>query len=80
MLTEVNRRFGRFLADKRLDIPLKQVEVAQRVGISQAHISAIELGNRSVTLDLALRICNALGADMCEFIESEIDNEKTLAV
>lgn len=78
MQTEINKRFGRFIAQKRLSIPLKQVEVAGQVGISQCHLSAIELGTRRVDLEMAIRICDVLDADMREFIETEIN--KTLAV
>ena len=47
---------------------MSQQELAQRANTKQGTISKIENGEREPTLGLALRICDALGADINDYI------------
>ena len=86
MQTEVNTRFGRFIARKRTAKPMKQVELAERAGVSQSYLSALEIGIRRIDLEMAFRICDALEVDIREFLDEEVSNaeeeeqDKTLAI
>ena len=60
--------FGKFIQSKRETKNMSQKEVAQRANTKQGTISKIENGVREPTLGLALRICDALGADINEYL------------
>ena len=64
--------FGAFIARDRNRKGLRQDEVYEKVGISQAHYSLIETGNRGVYLSLALEICKALDIDLNDFVDDQI--------
>lgn len=79
--TDIYKRFGRFIAAKRVEQNKKQIDVAEYAGISQSYLSAMEIGIRRIDLDVAFAVCNALDVDMREFVESEMKLDKeTLAV
>lgn len=61
--------FGEFIKAKRLAANLSQGEVAMMANVSQGHICKIENGQKDPTLNVALRICDALGADINEFVQ-----------
>lgn len=54
-------RFGSTARDTRHQLGLTQIELAERVGITQAAYSAIETGRRTTTIKTARAICDALG-------------------
>ena len=60
--------FGEFIQSKREAKNMSQSEVALRANTKQGTISKIENGVREPTLGLALRICDALGVDINEFV------------
>ena len=60
--------FGEFILSKREAKNMSQSEVAYRANTKQGTISKIENGVREPTLNLALRICDALGVDINEFV------------
>lgn len=65
-------RFGDWLRQRRLELGLRQADVAKRAGVSLSYISAIERGERhhlsdSPTLpkrEVVIAIANALGEDV----------------
>ncbi|MDR0380674.1 MAG: helix-turn-helix transcriptional regulator [Oscillospiraceae bacterium] len=48
-----------------------QVEVAQEVGVSQQHISALEYGTKRPSPAVAKRLAKVLGFDWTRFYEDE---------
>jgi transcriptional regulator with XRE-family HTH domain len=50
--------------DTRTMLDISQREVAETVGVSRAHIAAIESGRANPTLDLVTRIASALGLEI----------------
>lgn len=69
--SECLARFGDFIKKGRIKRDMLQSEVAAVVGITQAYYSYIENGSkeRNVDLVLALKICQALGLDLNDFIK-----------
>lgn len=54
------------LRDLRLQRGVSQAELARRVGISPAAISAYERERRQLSREVAARIIDALGDDLCK--------------
>lgn len=52
--------FGRRVVARRKNNKMKQIELAEQVGISQQHMSGIELGKDRVSFDIFLKLCIAL--------------------
>lgn len=67
-----NKNIGRKLRDLRLSRGWKQLEVAEKVGMSRPAISNIEAGKRSLTLSTLQRFCEVYEIDISYFgIETE---------
>lgn len=64
--------FGNFIRESREKYDINQVEVAEAMGMSQAHYSRIESGDRRVDLDLAIKLCIYVHADLKNFISDYI--------
>lgn len=64
--------FGNFIRESREKYNINQVEVAEAMGMSQAHYSRIESGDRRVDLDLAIKLCVYVNADLKKFISDYI--------
>ena len=58
-----------FLKAKRIELKLSQLAVSKLLGISREHLSRIESGKYSMTLDKYLLLCNILKISACEPIE-----------
>lgn len=48
----------------RISHDLYQSELAERVGVTQTHISDIENGKKTPSLDLIIKISNSLGCSV----------------
>lgn len=59
----------------RCDRGMQQVELAEKIGVSQSLLSNIESGRCSVTLDNLIKIHEALGCPMRSFFE-DIDGDE----
>jgi DNA-binding XRE family transcriptional regulator len=59
---------AKLLRGLRGKMELTQAEFAERVGISQHHISEMETGKRSITLDMAKRIGEAFSVSYKIFL------------
>lgn len=55
---------GKKVKNLRISRDLYQSELAQRVGVTQTHISDIENGKKTPSLDLIIRISNSLGCSV----------------
>lgn len=58
---EARRRIGAKIQQIRKDMGMSQVELAEKAELSQPHLSRIEDGRYSVTIDLLQTIAEALG-------------------
>lgn len=52
---------GEELRKRRLSKSLTQEELAFRAGISRNYVSLIELNQKSPTVDVFMRLCDAIG-------------------
>ena len=68
--------FGEFIKSKRKECDLTQKQVCVLAGTAESHVSRIENGTREPTLSLAIRLCDALGADINEYVS--LTKEHTL--
>ena len=62
-------KFGAFIRTARESKSLYQSQVADMLGITQSHLSRIEAGGRIPDLFLSMRICDALGLDLNDFVK-----------
>lgn len=69
MLTEraFFARVGARIRAVRLEKGLSQTEVARQIKSYQQNVARTERGTENLTLDVILRIANALGVDPSEF-------------
>ena len=65
---EYHVEFGKFIKEARECKKMNQTETAELVGITQSYLSYLESGDRDIDLALALKLCDAVGADMKDFI------------
>lgn len=73
MINPTARSFGEFVKAGRKDHDLSQKEVSQLAGTTEAHLSRIENGQREPTLGLSIRICEAIGIDINDFVKQTRD-------
>ena len=62
--TKVSRRIKRF----RQENGLSQAQLARSAGVTRQAISLIEQGKRDVTLQLAIKVAEALGVTVGELV------------
>ena len=62
-----NKQIGKQLKELRLSRGWKQVEVAEKVGLSRPAVSNIEAGKRSLTLSTLQRFCEVYSIDISYF-------------
>lgn len=55
---------GKKVKTLRISHDLYQSELAERVGVTQTHISDIENGKKTPSLDLIIKISNSLGCSV----------------
>ncbi len=53
--------YGEVLKEKRKELKLTQVQLAEKTGLKRTYISRIEQGNTDIQLSSFLRISSALG-------------------
>ncbi len=53
--------YGEVLRDKRKELKLTQLQLAEKTGLKRSYISRIEQGNTDIQLSSFLRISSALG-------------------
>ncbi|MFQ3845077.1 helix-turn-helix transcriptional regulator [Staphylococcus pseudoxylosus] len=64
--------FGENLKKIRKDMKLTQVEMANRIGISQGYLADIEHNRKNVSLAVVLRIAEGLGISVNKLINDDI--------
>jgi len=63
-LLSLPSQFGPMIRATRKNAGLTQAHVAQRMGLSQKRISAIEQDPSSLSFDQMLRLCSVLGLEI----------------
>lgn len=56
-------RFGRKIASRRRENKIKQTELAEQLGISQQHMSAIECGKGGISFEVFIKLCISLNVN-----------------
>ena len=54
-------KIGNVIRKARIEKSLSQIQLAQKVGLTQPHISDLEKGEKNVTLSTLIKICDILG-------------------
>lgn len=72
-MTEILRKFGRALRERREEKGFSQESFADLCGLHRTYIGAVERGERNVSLKNIQKICQALGMTMSAFF-SEMDS------
>ena len=67
--------FGSTLESIRLSYELSQVTFAKKLGISQAHLSQIEKGVKSVSPERAKKFAKILGYSEVTFVELALQDQ-----
>lgn len=79
-MSEKSKSVGRRIKMMRMNKNLQQIAVANKIGISQAHLSNIESGRCNVTLENLIKLHETLECPMREFftdIDAEYDKPST---
>ena len=71
---EARRRLGCLVKTHRKAKRLRQVDLAEAVGVSPEHISHIECGSSSAGSALLVRISEVLGVSLYTFLEYDAPN------
>lgn len=66
----------RLLSEERKRRKLSKYTVSRRSGVSQSMLSLVERGLRNPTMELLLRICDGIGADMPAIIKKAQASKK----
>jgi transcriptional regulator with XRE-family HTH domain len=61
--------FGENLRQARLAANLNQIELASQTGLTQQYLSAIEAGQKNVTLRTMMRLAKVLGQDVSTMLQ-----------
>ena len=59
-MSEIYQNLGIRMSTRRKSLKMTQTELAERLGASNNHISAIETGNQKPSMDMFIKICNEL--------------------
>ena len=75
-MSEKTKLVGARIRLLRLERNMAQNEVAEKIGISQAHLSNIEKGRNNITLENLLHLHEVLGCSVASFFV-DIDGDST---
>lgn len=64
----VTAQIGRNIMSRRTALGLLQGELAEKMGMSQAHLSNIEKGKRSLTVEVMAAFAGVLGCEMADLL------------
>lgn len=68
---EFRKELGHRLKVRRTELGLNQTELAERIGLTQAHISQWELGTRAMRIEQAVVLAKALNTTLSVFTGEE---------
>lgn len=67
--SENYRKLGQNIAYYRKDRGYTQMQLAELLDIDRSHMSAIEIANRAVSLDIVFKICDILNLSEKELFD-----------
>lgn len=67
-MDSIKKKIGNNLKRLRLEKGLKQSELAEIVGVEDKTISRIEVGGNYPSMDLLVRLAEALGCELVDFV------------
>jgi transcriptional regulator with XRE-family HTH domain len=67
-MADCHVKFGKFIKAARESQGLSQYDVADMLGVCRSYLSYLERGKRDIDLSFALRLCDAVNADLRYFI------------
>lgn len=76
MNSNLNKIFGRRVAELRRSQQLSQEELADRCGVHRTYIGAIERGEKSPTLNTIKKIADGLNISIIEIFINEAEHTK----
>ena len=68
---------GERIREERLRLHLTQAQLAEAVDISDTYMGAIERGERSLTLDMLVRLVNRLGVTVDYLLADSVSDSDT---
>lgn len=71
--------FGQRLKQRRLNLGLTQAQLFEQTGITAAYISFIERGKANPTLDMIIKLAEAVGAEAWDMIRPLSGKQPNLA-
>ena len=69
---------GNRIARKRKELGMKACDLALQAGITAQALSAIENGSRATSVDILMRICEALKCSMADIQPEELDHYEAI--
>ena len=64
----VTAQIGRIIMLRRAAMGMLQGELAEKMGMSQAHLSNLEKGKRSLTVEVMAAFAGVLGCEMADLL------------
>ena len=64
MSTDISRRFGARVKELRLEKKMRQIDLAERVGIQEAYLSTLESGKKEPCLEVIKMLAQGLGVSL----------------
>ena len=64
MSTDISRRFGSRIRGLRLEKKMRQIDLAERVGIQEAYLSTLESGKKEPCLEVIKMLADGLGVSL----------------
>ena len=64
MSTDICKRFGARLRELRLEKKMRQIDLAERVGIQEAYLSTLESGKKEPCLEVINMLADGLGVSL----------------
>ncbi|MCW2264255.1 transcriptional regulator with XRE-family HTH domain [Gluconobacter cerinus] len=75
----VYKELGKKIRERRDDLGLTQLELAQKIGLARGSVANIEAGRQSVLLHQFLTLCSVLDLDPCLALPSpNIESEEQI--
>lgn len=71
LIIKERKIFAKNLRNARKDADLKQRDLAEKTGLSQAFISGVETGEANVSLDNAARLAQAVGKPLRDLLDPQ---------
>jgi len=64
MSTDISRRFGARLLELRLEKKMRQIDLAERVGIQESYVSNLESAKKEPCLEVIQMLAKGLGVSL----------------